>query len=82
MSIISGNPSQPSVAAGQPKLDITQTTEYTCKSCGNNKFESRILIRRASPLLTGYPQEAFVPIDIFVCDSCGEIVKELTPNLQ
>jgi|GEM_PF-1208890 len=65
----------------QPRLDITKTTEVHCKSCDYDVFETKMIIRRASAILTGQPTDQFIPIDVFCCSKCGEILEELMPKL-
>jgi hypothetical protein len=64
-----------------PKLNISlnSTTEITC-TCGNSTFVEALMLRKASRLLTGTPQDAIVPITVFACSKCGEPLKETMPK--
>ena len=33
-----------------------------------------------SALLTGSPKDSFMPIEVFVCGQCGEVLQDLLPN--
>jgi DNA-directed RNA polymerase subunit RPC12/RpoP len=52
-------------------IDINQTTELTCESCGHNHFEQVFMIRKLSPLLSPTGQPALIPIPVYACTKCG-----------
>ena len=41
------------------ELDIKQTTAVTCDACGNDAFQSAIMLRRVSALMTGTGESGF-----------------------
>lgn len=62
--------------ADAPAINLAQTSKYTCE-CGNGRFDQQFIARKASALLTGNGQTAYIPIPIFVCSECGDIAKDL-----
>ena len=51
----------------QINLDISQTTEETCESCGHSIFIQAYKMRKLSALLSPMGQESMIPIQVFVC---------------
>ena len=67
-------------AAGKPQIDLSTSKPMLCSECGYDVFISGTKIRRISKLITGTPQDMIIPIDVFLCGSCGEVNKELLPQ--
>lgn len=67
-------PQQP--ASINPK----NTTEVACEKCAGTVFETAYFIRKASKILTGAAKDAYIPVNTFLCKSCGHINKEFLPN--
>lgn len=63
----------------EPKIDLTKSTAVTCQSCGDQVFSSATIFRKISKIITGTPKDAMIPIEVFVCMSCGTLVEELLP---
>ena len=61
-------------------IDINQTTELTCESCGHNHFEQVFMIRKLSPLLSPRGQPALIPIPVYACTKCGNVNSEFLPK--
>ena len=61
-------------------VDINQTTGVTCDECGNGYFEQQLVLRKASGLLTGTGQPAYIPIPVFACTKCGSVNGEFLPK--
>ena len=61
-------------------IDINQTTELTCESCGHNHFEQVFMIRKLSPLLSPTGQPALIPIPVYACTICGNVNSEFLPK--
>ena len=68
------NPQQP-----QMNIDINQTTEIVCESCGNDAFVQVFKMRTLSALLSPTGQKTMIPIQIFACAKCGHINKDFIP---
>ena len=66
----------------QPQLniDLNQTTEETCESCGHSIFVQAYKMRKLSALLSPTGQESMIPIQVFVCAKCGHINKGFLPK--
>jgi hypothetical protein len=60
----------------KPKIqvDLTQAPWVEC-SKGNKLFESKVLFKRISPLVSPSGKEEFVPLEVIVCSTCGKIPK-------
>ena len=71
-------------AGGQPleekKLDITKTEPVGCKKCGSEIFIQGFSFRRVPALLTGKPKDEMLPVELFLCGDCGEVLNELLPT--
>jgi|TARA_R100000081_G_C4815685_1_gene174813 uncharacterized Zn finger protein len=61
-------------------VDIKQTTGVTCDECGGIYFENALSIRKASGLLTGTGNPAYIPIPVFACKECGHVNAEFIPR--
>ena len=61
-------------------IDIKQTTEMVCEECGCKYFNESYLIRKASKLLTGAPQDTIIPIPVMRCADCGHVNDIFKPN--
>ena len=72
-------------AGGQPlqteekPLDITKTEPVGCKKCGGEVFIQGFSFRRVPRLLTGKPKDEMLPVELFLCGDCGEVLNELLP---
>ena len=62
-----------------PQIDIRTLPNVECEECHSLNFKSVVRIKRISPLLSGKSKEEFVPIEMFVCDKCGHLNKNLNP---
>ena len=77
--IIGINDKQESTA-GKPQVDISTSKPMVCSECGYDVFIPGTKIRKISKLITGTPQDMIIPIDVFLCGSCGEVNQELLPQ--
>tara|TARA_R100000005_G_scaffold86993_1_gene56079 strand:- start:253 stop:477 length:225 start_codon:yes stop_codon:yes gene_type:complete len=66
--------------ASNLNVDIKQTTAVTCDECGGVYFEQALTIRKASGLLTGTGNPAYVPIPVFACKECSHVNGEFIPK--
>ena len=64
----------------QIKVDINDTTEVVCEKCGEKVFQPGFMFRRVSKILHP-PDGAIIPINVFVCASCGHVPKEFEPKI-
>lgn len=64
----------------QPQVDLKNTEEVICPNCGGKVFNQSLMLRKVSPLLTGTGQPGLIPISVFECTKCHEILKEYLPK--
>lgn len=62
-----------------PQIDIRTLPNVECEECHSLNFRSIVRLKRISPLISGNSKEEFVPIELFVCDKCGHLNKNLNP---
>ena len=64
----------------QPKIYLSKATEMTCQECGGTVFIPGTKFLKISKLVTGTPQDAIIPVELYLCGDCGEINQELLPK--
>lgn len=64
----------------QPKIDLSQAEEITCQECGGSVFIPGNKFLKISKIITGTPQDAIIPVELYLCGDCGEINQELLPK--
>lgn len=64
----------------QMNVSLDQTSEISCDNCGHKYFSQGVYLRKASKLLTGTPQDAYIPIPVFSCMSCNHVNAEFLPK--
>ena len=72
-------------AGGKPineeqPLDITKTEPVGCKKCGSEIFIQGFSFRRVPRLLTVKQKDEMLPVELFLCGDCGEVLNELLPK--
>ena len=60
-------------------LDLTKTEAIACKKCGGEIFVQGFGFRKISKLLSGKPKDEVLPVELFLCGDCGEVLNELLP---
>jgi hypothetical protein len=63
-----------------PNIDLSQAKDMVCEKCGGDTFASGFKFKKISRLLTGTPQDAVIPIELYLCVECGEVLEELLPK--
>lgn len=71
-----------SIPQQQQQIDLSTTIGIECQSCGNDKFQPIFFMRKASRFVTGYAQDAIVPVNTFACAKCGHVNDEFNPLAQ
>ena len=56
------------------KLDLSQEPWIKCEA-GNLLWESSMLFKRLSPLVSPSGQEELLPAEIIICKTCGKVPK-------
>ena len=74
--ILGGANSQPN----QPQIDFSKATEMECQECKGTVFIPANKFLKVSKIVTGTPNDAIIPVELYLCGDCGEIVEELLPN--
>jgi hypothetical protein len=64
----------------QMQIDIRQTKGVTCSGCGGLFFKQAIVLRRVPALMIGQAHDSLMPIPVFRCDDCHEILEEFMPR--
>jgi len=49
-------------------------------TCGGELYLPSFKFKKVNKLLTGAPKDQIIPIEVFVCAACGEMLKELLPE--
>ena len=79
MANILGAGGQPIGGQEEVKLELDKTEPIACKKCGGEIFVQGFGFRRISKLLTGKPKDETLPVELFLCGDCGEVLNELLP---
>ena len=74
--ILGGANSQPN----KPQIDFSKATEMECQECKGTVFIPANKFLKVSKIVTGTPNDAIIPVELYLCGDCGEIVEELLPN--
>lgn len=62
-----------------PDFKLTDAREMLCE-CGNNTFMDGVRFRKVSRLLTGNSIDSVIPVQVFLCTSCGKAFNEMLPS--
>lgn len=62
-----------------PSMDLSKSTALVCQACGDQVFVSATIFRKIPKLVAGTQKDPIVPIEVFCCASCGELIDELLP---
>ena len=63
----------------EPQIPLEKTEPIGCKKCGGEIFVQGFGFRKISKLLSGKPKDEVLPVEIFLCGDCGEVLNELLP---
>ena len=64
----------------QPKIDLSKATEMECQECKGTVFIPANKFLKVSKIVTGTKNDAIIPVELYLCGGCGEIVQELLPK--
>ena len=64
----------------QPKIDLSKAKEIRCQECGGTVFIPGTKFLKISKMVTGTPNDAIIPVELYLCGDCGEINQELLPK--
>ena len=57
----------------QIQVNVMDAPNVKCEECGKIYFEKVTIIKKISKLLTGSPEDQLVPMETYVCKSCGHM---------
>ena len=60
-------------------FNLNDAREMLCE-CGNNTFMPGFRFRKVSRLLTGNSVDSVIPVQVFLCTSCGKAFNEMLPE--
>lgn len=65
------------------QIDLTKTLPLVCvtEDCRNDIFMPVMKFRKVPKLMAGSSKDQIVPIQVFICTSCGAIPAELDFNV-
>ena len=58
-------------------LDVEELDSATCDNCGGGYFTPSFVIKKVSALQSPTGQKMMIPIQVFKCDNCGEVINTL-----
>ena len=64
---------------GVQPLDLTKTEPIACAKCGGEVFVQGFGFRKISKLVTGKQKDEVLPVELFLCGDCGEVLNDLLP---
>ena len=56
------------------RIDLSQTPWLECSE-KNKLFETKLLFKRISPLMSPSGREEMVPLEVVICTKCGKVPK-------
>ena len=60
-------------------FNLNDARDMNCE-CDGKIFLPAYRFKKISRLLTGQPKDSIVPIELYVCSSCGKALNELLPQ--
>jgi len=64
----------------QPKIDLSKAKEMKCTECEATIFIPGQKFLTISKIITGTPQDAIIPVEVWLCGDCGEVNEQLLPK--
>jgi len=61
-------------------ISLEDTEALLCDKCGEDVFIEGMKIRKVSGILSGTGQPSYLPIPVFICNSCGHVNEEFLPK--
>ena len=62
---------------GKIQVNVMESPNVKCEECEDIFFEKVTIIKKISKLLTGSMEDQIVPMETYVCKSCGHMNKEI-----
>jgi uncharacterized Zn finger protein len=54
-------------------IDLDDLIPIKCKKCSHITFKQVVILNKLSALISPTGKDEIIPIEIFVCEKCGEI---------
>jgi len=61
-------------------VKLSDLTDISCEECESKYFRPVTLIKRLSPIVSPTGIEQMIPVQVFRCDECGHVNKDLMPK--
>ena len=68
-----GGPEAGVPAAAQMNIKPSELDDVVCEECGNFTFAQVVLMKRMPALISPTGKEAFIPMQVYACNSCGNV---------
>ena len=66
-----------------PQIDPFNYPSVKCDKCGHEVFRQGVIFKKLPGLLMGGgAEDVNYPLPVYVCDKCGEIIKEIREELE
>jgi len=72
---------QPNTEAPGLNVNIKDSEEVVCDSCGGKIFQEKMMIRKLSKFMTGSDRDSITPIPVIACADCNHINDIFKPNI-
>jgi len=66
-------PATPPQPAAQMNIKPGELDDVVCEECGNFTFTAVVLMKRMPSLISPTGKEAFIPMQVYACNSCGHV---------
>ena len=66
----------------QPRLDLADSSPYLCEKCGHDTFVTAFKLKSVSAMVSPTGEPMIVPLQVFMCHSCGHINNEFLPSKE
>lgn len=76
LSQLSGNLAGRATPRTPNMTEILSSPNVTCKKCGSKVFLEGMVIKKISGLLTATGEDTIIPIPVYYCAKCGEVLTE------
>jgi DNA-directed RNA polymerase subunit RPC12/RpoP len=64
----------------QPNIKPSDLQDVNCHNCGGDLYLPSFKFKKVSKILVGSDKDQIVPIQVYVCASCGTLMQELLPK--
>jgi DNA-directed RNA polymerase subunit RPC12/RpoP len=59
-------------------INLNDARDMVCE-CGGKIFMPGVRFKKLSKIMTGNPQDTIIPIEMYLCTTCGVPLQELLP---